>query len=129
MPPTKRGIFHNLRESRFTISNGEIVTFFSSRLYRDKFLSEYKENRKKFKYTRIESENKVNLSTLADISLYKQIEKRGFRVTVRLIELSWEELHQYALTKMMEKNAPEWVKIPKPKLGDYYGKQTTKKKV
>lgn len=82
----------------------------------------YKNNRDNFKYKRIEEENPINLSILADITFYKDIEKRGFRATVKGFELTWEELHKYALRKMTSEDSSDWVKIPPPKVGEWIGK-------
>jgi hypothetical protein len=120
MPPTLRGIYHNLKESEYTISNSEIVFFFSSELYLRKFMEGYKENRIKFieKLDKITVDNKLNMNTLADITLYKTIEKRGFRAWLKGVDIDWQEIHKYALRKMTEKNTPDWSRIPKPKLGE-----------
>ena len=125
MPATKRGIYHNLKESKYTISNGEIVFFFSSKYYIRKFMERYKKNRDSFKYKRIEEESPINLSTLADITLYKQIETRGFRVMLKGVELGWDELHKYALRKMTDKESYDWKRITAPKVGERFGKQKT----
>lgn len=125
MPATKRGIYHNLKESKYTISNGEVVFFFSSKYYVRKFMERYKKNRENFKYKRIEEESPINLSTLADISLYKQIEKRGFRSMLKGVELGWEDLHKYALRKMTDNETRDWERIAPPKVGERFGKQKT----
>jgi len=122
MPATKRGIYHNLKESKYTISNGEIVFFFSSKLYLKKFIGGYKKNRDNFKYIRIEEESPLNLSTLADISFYKEIEKRGFRASLKGMDITWDDLNKYALRKMTEKESDIWEKIVPPKVGGFIGK-------
>lgn len=118
MPPTLKGIFHNLRESEYTISNTEIVFFFSSRVYRNKFMDKYIEHRETFckKANKLLSESPYNMDILADIELYKAIEKRGFFALLKGVSIKWEELHTYALRKMTEKNTHDWQEIPKPKL-------------
>ena len=121
MPKTKRGIYHNLRESKYTISNGEVVVFFSSLFYLEKFMECYKENRLKPKYRRIEKETKLNLNMLADIVLYREIEKRGFRVKIRNVEVDWNELNKYALRKMDDDATYDWKIYHSKKLGVHYG--------
>lgn len=120
MPVTLRGIYHNLRESKYTVSNGEIVFFFSSQVYMDKFLKGYKENRFHFldKITKNVGDSSLNMSTLADISYYKKLEKRGFLVWCKGVELTWEGTQKYALRKMTDENMNDWSKIQKPKLGE-----------
>jgi polyhydroxyalkanoate synthesis regulator protein len=118
MPVTIRGIYHNLKESKYVISNTEITFFFSSTVYLEKYMNGYEENREKFlsKLEKIVVENPLNMSILADISYYKEIEKRGFYVWLKGVEISCEELHRYALRKMTEKNSLDWQKTQKPKL-------------
>lgn len=121
MVMTKRGIYHNLKESEYAISNGEIAYFFSSRLYMGKFLEEYHEHRKQYrkKIARAMIVDEMNTDMLADIHLYKDIEKRGFRVIKFLsnimsdgwVEITWQELHQFALHKMTEKSMRDWLEI------------------
>lgn len=118
MPPTKRGIYHNLKESKYVVSNGDTTLFFSSRLYLTKFLDGYKENRirftRRFKNT-IESPH--NLDTLADISFYKRIEKRGFYVLLKGVVVDWKSLHLYALEQMTEPNSKDWHEIQRRNFG------------
>lgn len=118
MPATKKGIYHNLKESEYAVSNREIAFYFSSRLYQEKFLNEYETHREKFnrKLTNAISEhNHLNFDTLSDISLYKMIEKRGFRACLKGAELSWQDTQKYALRKMTERNTLNWRKVPKQK--------------
>lgn len=118
MPATKRGIYHNLRESKYTASNGEAVFFFSSSLYLKKFLMGYWDNRISFmsKHPEHLGGDYPNMTTLADISFYQSIEKRGFLVWVNGVEMSWVKILEYALQKMTEPNMPDWSKIQRPKL-------------
>lgn len=118
MPPTRRGIYHNLKESEYTVSNSEIVFFFSSKVYQEKFLREYRENRKCFRH-RLNKQGKdipINLDIIADITLYQTIEKRGFRACVGGVDTSCENLYQYALRLVTKKNTLDWYEIQKPKL-------------
>lgn len=108
MPITKRGIYHNLKESKYTISNGEVVFFFSSMLYLNKFMDEYLQNRenyqKKFKKDHI---IELNFDFLYDLVLYKEIEKRGFRATLNKTDLSYQDMEYYVLTQT-QKESPHW---------------------
>jgi hypothetical protein len=106
MPKTAKGIYHNLRESKYTISNGEVVFYFSSKLYRNKFLSDYEINRKLF-IKKID-EVPLNMDTLADVLLYEKIEKRGFFVRLDRAMITFNDLYKYSLRKMNEKNSPDW---------------------
>ena len=112
MPPTQKGIYHNLRESKYTISNSEIVFFFSSELYLNKFMDRYKNHRETFdqKIEKIADDIPLNLDMLADITLYRLIEKRGFFCRLQRARIDWNDLYKYALRRMNEKDSLEWVK-------------------
>ena len=120
MPATKRGVYHNLKESHYAATNGEIVLFFSSRVYLKKFLDGYTEHRKKFihRLSKLTVENPLNMETLADIQFYRMVEKRGFRALLKGGDITCKEIHQYALQKMTEKSTLDWSKTQKPKLGE-----------
>jgi hypothetical protein len=113
MPATANGIYHNLRESKYTISNGEIVFSFSSRLYMNKFLRDYKHHRITCMFRGDWQGKPLNLDTVADIVLYEKLEKRGF--FVRMItgnlksSLLYDDVYKYALRKMSVKESPKWV--------------------
>ena len=124
MPATLRGIYHNLKESEYTVSNSEIVFFFSSEVNLKKFLDRYKHHREKFtsKIEKVTCDNPLNMNTLADITLYKLIEKRGFRAWIKGVDIDWHELHQYALRTMTEKNTHDWSRMQKPKLRERFAR-------
>jgi hypothetical protein len=109
MPCTQRGIYHNLRESKYTASNSEVVFFFSSNLYLQKFMNGYHNNRIKVN-KRLNMKNKVplNFDMLADILYYEEVEKRGFFVRLNRARLSFDDLYKYALRKMNNKESLEW---------------------
>lgn len=117
MPPTRDGIYHNLLESEYVVTNGVITFYFSSEFYMDKYLEEYKKQRdlfnKRVKYTIKDSPFDLNL--LSDIVLYKAVEKRGFRAKIKGVETSWQGLHRFVLEKKIKENTKDWLKIPKKK--------------
>lgn len=119
MPATQRGVYHNLRESKHTISNSEVVFFFSSEFTLNKFMMgylEFRQNLKKRKSRLVDTP--LNFDTLADIEFYRRTEKRGFYVWIKGVSVDWDDLHLYSLRKMTEKESPKWVKIDRPKLND-----------
>jgi hypothetical protein len=122
MPPTIRGIYHNLKESEYVVSNKEITFFFSSETYLNKFIDTYLEERKKLKERTKKELNHVNfnLDTLSDITLYKIIEKRGFLVRLKGVDMDWQDLEKYALRKMTENCTLNWSRIAKPKLSERF---------
>jgi hypothetical protein len=113
MPATTKGIYHNLVESKYVISNSEITFYFSSKFYLNKFMAEYPEHREQFK-SKMENllkESPFNVTVLADIKLYKTIEKRGFFVRFRGAKITEEDLNRYAINNMVNRETLEWVII------------------
>jgi Phi-29-like late genes activator (early protein GP4) len=108
MPITRGGIYHNLRESKYTISNSEIVFFFSSELYLNKFLREYQGNRECY---RKRIKHPLNTDILADIETYEDIEKRGFFARFKRDKISKDDLYKYALRKMVDVESYEWERV------------------
>lgn len=117
MPITKGGIYHNLKESEYTISNKEVVFFFSSKSYLQKFMSIYKSKRETVKYVNRKyiKHDVISLDILSDIRCYLEIEKRGFYVKIKGVEITSNELYRYASRKMIDKNTYEWFVIQKRK--------------
>jgi hypothetical protein len=122
MPPTIRGVFHNLKESEYVVSNKEITFFFSSETYLNKFLETYQEERKKLQERTKKELTHVNfnMNTLADITLYKTIEKRGFLARLKGVDMKWEDLEKYVLRKMTDDYTHNWSRIAKPKLSERF---------
>jgi len=117
MPVTRKGVYHNLRESEYVVSNGEATLFFSSELYMNKFLNEYETNRVIFlsKMAKIVKESYLNMNILADSTHYFKTEKRGFLVWLNGVKLSKEDFHKYGLRLMLNNITPKWERIPRPK--------------
>jgi hypothetical protein len=122
MPPTIRGVFHNLKESEYVVSNKEITFFFSSETYLNKFLETYQDERKKLQERTKKELTHVNfnMNTLADITLYKTIEKRGFLARLKGVDMKWEDLEKYVLRKMTDDYTHNWSRIAKPKLRERF---------
>lgn len=122
MAMTKRGIYHNLKESEYATSNRGVALFFSSTFYLGKFLNEYHEHRQVFRerISRAMNVNNMNTDLLADITLYTEIEKRGFRAMIKQGskwgDISWQNLHQFALESLTRKNTNDWYETPVQKL-------------
>ncbi|HSW76035.1 MAG TPA: early protein GP4 [Candidatus Saccharimonadales bacterium] len=117
MPSTKKGVYHNLRESEYVASNGEVTLFFSSELYLNKFLSQYENNRIIFlsKMAKLVVDSYLTMDILADITFYCKTEKRGFLAWLNGVKLNKEDLHKYALRLMLQKNEVKWIQIDRPK--------------
>ncbi len=121
---TKKGIYHNLRESIYTASNGEVVFYFSSKTYLKKFMIRYKQHREKFN-NRVELKNQsipLNFDTLSDLLLYEELETRGFMVRINTIRVTFNDSYKYAVKKMMDKESPIW------KASGLDGQETSAKK-
>lgn len=108
MPKTRRGIYHNLMESEYTVSDNEIVFFFSSAFYRNKFLNTRTEHRKQVTRTMEKLLDGVafQVDLLADLNLYETIETRGFYVTRKGRSSTCQELYRYALQRLTEPSSP-----------------------
>jgi hypothetical protein len=113
MPATKWGVYHNLRESKYVVSNSEITFYFSSEFYLNKFLNGYQSYREKFKQrmNKLIDKNPFNMDTLADINYYKSIETRGFFVRLKRAKIGWDDLNKYALRKMIERETTQWSRV------------------
>src|SRR5574339_966930 len=122
MPATRWGVYHNLKESEYVVSNSEITFSFSSEFLLNKFIDGYKDYRKTFLKNAKADINRnqltLNLKTLADIIYYKSVEKRGFLARLKGVDLTWDDLQKYACRKMIERNTQDWLRIPKPKLSE-----------
>ena len=108
MPKTRRGIYHNLMESEYTVSENEIVFFFSSAFYQKKFLESYKDHREAIhaKMEKLLDGIPFTVSTLADLNLYETIETRGFYATLQGREVTCQELYRYALQRLTDPSSP-----------------------
>lgn len=78
---TTRGIYYDLSESDFTFSYDRLTFYFSSKYYLEKFKSMYVDY---IKQETLKLSSKYKCCIYGDemilLSLYKNIEKRGFRV-------------------------------------------------
>jgi hypothetical protein len=113
MPATIRGIYHNLRESKYVVSNSEITFYFSSEKYLKKFMDGYLKYRDEFKQrmNKLIDKTPLNMDTLADINYYKSIEKRGFFVRLQRAKIGWDDLYKYALRKMIDRETTQWSRV------------------
>ena len=78
---SRRGVFNNLAESFYRVEMHGVRFYFSSRFNQQRFMARLQENRK-IQAERFERRYHVRMTnyTLADILLYRSIEKRGFRI-------------------------------------------------
>lgn len=113
--PTRDGVYHDLKQSIYTASRGEVVFFFSSNYYRNKFFEQLEEQRKEFDshLNKKVDEHFLNLNWLADIHLYKRVEKRGFYVKIGCEEVAWLELCRYASWNVMWQNTEDYEEMQK----------------
>ena len=86
---TKRGIYLDLEFSDYVFKDDNFEYYFSSKLYLDKFketyLTDISLNEIKF---HLKHDVLINFDLPLAISLYKKIEKRGFRVLYKGKELN-----------------------------------------
>ena len=80
---TKNGIELNLKESKYKAHYNNLVFYFSSEFYKNKFQNEIVDF---IKIETIKLFNKyktsIELTDYLSISLYRKIEKRGFYITL-----------------------------------------------
>lgn len=82
---TKGGIFLDIKESNYNVTKYGLIFYFSSKFYMEKF----KENVEKYVQNEtLKFKNRykvnVNLNKIFAVSLYKKIEKRGYKVLEEL---------------------------------------------
>jgi hypothetical protein len=121
MPITKRGVYHNLKESKYVVSNSDITFFFSSEHTLNKFMNGYHKFREKRRQQTFDIlATPINFDTVADIEFYKKTEKRGFYVWLQGVSMTTEDLYQYAIRMMTEKKSPEWLRIERKSPGERF---------
>ena len=76
---TVRGVYHNIEESDIYLQVGNFYLYFSSNFLKGKFVGLYDKYYEKVNkmFTKI---YELDYTPLIIISLYKNVEKRGFRV-------------------------------------------------
>lgn len=101
MSLSRRGVYANASESKYSFSIGGFEYFFSSRIYKDKFI-------KRIAGSRVTTIKRMcdlgfdgDVTTFADLRLYRKIETRGFKVVHNNEVLTWQEASKYALRKMI----------------------------
>lgn len=110
---TRSGVFNDIADSDFIITDDELTFFFTSESNLDRFIESYKDNR----YINKERVNRglqgieLNHDLMFDLNLYKAIEKRGFYVWLNNEVLSEEELLSIAITKLKDSGSKEYRKI------------------
>lgn len=84
---TRNGVCYDLVKSPYRITLDNVTFVFSSQPHLDKFESRLKTNRETINYSLTKRFGfSVNVSTLADVVLYKKIETRGFLIEVEEVE-------------------------------------------
>lgn len=89
MPPfyymkSRNGIYYNLYESEYHLKINGVTYWFSSELYKRKFIERYIEERDILNYAQSKRfKINLNLNILADIRTYSSIEKRGFLIEIK----------------------------------------------
>jgi hypothetical protein len=122
MPVTRRGVYHNLKESKYAVSNGDVAFFFSSEHTLNKFMDGYQLNRD-YKNEKLNKslDTILNHDVVFDILFYTHVEKRGFYAWLKGVSITFEELNRYAVRMMLEKESPVWERIERPKVGVRFG--------
>jgi hypothetical protein len=102
---TVRGVYLNLEDSTYIVTNGELNLFFSSTSRLGKFLIGYVENRKKTekKMKGIIGETTYPYEYVSDIEFYNQCENKGTFVLLNGKQISLEEMESYILHLVAER--------------------------
>lgn len=80
MNKTRKGIYLDLKDSDYFYRVGDLKFYFSSQIYREKFIRKYEEYAREEK-RKVELKYGINLpSKLFYFRIYSKIETRGFRV-------------------------------------------------
>jgi hypothetical protein len=109
MNKTLAGVYHNIQESEFVVTDGELYIFFSSSAVLKRFLTGYEDFREKMKakFSKITNDEiEINQDALFDLLFYKKCEKRGFYSVLNGKELNEEDWKQYAIQKMLSDQSP-----------------------
>lgn len=103
---SKRGICYDLQKTPFTSTQNGLTYCFSSQLHLDKFESRLKENREVINYSLTKRFNVcVDVSTLADVVLYKKIETRGFLIQMGEVDYKCQKSIKLNGVKATSKNS------------------------
>ena len=94
-------IYNDINESNYTFKYDDLTFYFSSIFYKEKFIKEYsnfiKEETMKLK---IKFKCNIYCDEMILLLLYKKIEKRGFKVTLKEKELNENYTFQFILNKL-----------------------------
>ena len=93
MAITRNGIFYNLDESfyKFEMEDTGLTFVFSSLLHMVKFREEFEIFRKKINKSLSQRFNlPIEQKLISDLTLYKKIENRGFKVTAKGVSFEWQ---------------------------------------
>jgi YHS domain-containing protein len=101
---SRRGIAYNFKISPYKYTEQDITFYFSSQLHKDSFISKLKENRNKINDS-LSNRFKIDVefNKLADISLYKKIESRGFLLKIKGDYICHDEI-KLGIEKVMKKS-------------------------
>nr|DAD72322.1 MAG TPA: transcriptional regulator [Podoviridae sp. ctC8s18] len=90
---TVGGVYYNLKESTYNLNSSGLTFYFSSNLYKNMFIRDKNKHRL---YIHQILKNKIGLNAdfnrIADISLYRKIEKRGFYILNDRGEEVWPKI-------------------------------------
>lgn len=124
MGKTRRGVYYNLKMSEYTVTNGEIVLFFSSKVRMNKFISEYEDRRitTNQRIQRAIKSETFNTDWISDVQSYRDIETQGFFVVHNGLVIDESMFETYGGSKIMDKESPVWEKCSRPKVKERLNK-------
>lgn len=97
---SERGIYYNILDSDYTTNIAGITFYFTSRVYRDKFISRSLHEIRRFNARMnniYKNKFKIDATKLALVRLYQSIEKRGFYIELKGEKITCPNNLTYAL--------------------------------
>jgi uncharacterized protein YueI len=113
---TIRGVYLNLEDSTYIVTNGELNLFFSSTSRLGKFLLGYIENRVKVekKMKGIIGETTFPYEYVSDIEFYNQCENKGAFVLLNGKQITLEEMEAYILDLVAKRKELVYTVVSNP---------------
>ena len=103
---TRNGICYDLSVSEYRTTVNQLTYVFSSQLHLDKFMERLEENRKAINKSLTKRfKLPVDVSTLADMVLYKKIETRGFLIVTNEGQELWQNNTTFVGDKAITKTS------------------------
>lgn len=110
---SKRGVFNNIEDSDYIITDGELILYFTSEHNMNSFINSYKENRETYneKYNRFIKGVDLIPTIQIDVELYKNSEFKGFHICLGVTKLDEKDIRDISLRRMMLNEVRDYKKV------------------